>query len=154
MYTTILALHSLLRWLVVLSLLYAIFRSYAGWLGKKQFEKQDNMARVFAIIFSHIQLIIGLWLYFVSPLISYFLGNFKTAVHERQIRFFGMEHSIMMLLAVIVITIGGARAKRMPTDARKFKTMAIWFTIALVVILSSVPWPFSPMVARPYFRGF
>ncbi len=152
MYFPILAIHSLLRWLVLLSLLFALYRSYAGWLGKKPFTKADNMARMLVATFSHIQLVLGLSLYFISPLINYFLSHFKTAVHDRQIRFFGMEHSLMMLLAIVAITIGAAKAKRKPADAQKFKTMAIWFTIALLILLSSIPWPFSPLVARPWLR--
>lgn len=154
MYASLLALHSLLRWLVLASLLYAIFRAYSGWLGKKTFGKADSQSRLLATTFSHIQLIAGLILYFISPIISYFLNNFKTAVHDRAIRFFGMEHSLMMLVGIVIITIGSAKAKRKPTDVQKFKTMAIWFTIGLVVILSSVPWAFSPLVSRPWFRGF
>jgi len=99
-------------------------------------------------------LIIGLWLYFISPIVAYFLYNFSTAVHNRQVRFFGMEHVTMMLTGIILITIGSAKAKRKTTDKEKFKTMAIWFTIALLVILSSVPWSFSPLVSRPLFRPF
>jgi hypothetical protein len=75
-------------------------------------------------------------------------------MHERVIRFFGMEHITMMLIAIILITIGSAKAKRKTTDADKFKTMAIWFTISLMIILSSIPWSFSPLTSRPLFRAF
>lgn len=154
MYTTLLALHSFFRWIVLITLLIAIVRSWQGWLGNKQYTKQDNILRNITASAAHIQLILGVWLYFISPVISYFLSNFNDAVHNRQIRFFGMEHSIMMLLGITLITIGSAKAKRKAEDKEKFKTMAIWFTIGLLVILSSVPWGFSPLVSRPYFRGF
>ena len=154
MYTTLLALHSFFRWIVLVTLLIAIVRSWQGWLSNKQYSKQDNILRNITASAAHIQLILGLWLYMISPVISYFLSNFKDAVHNRQIRFFGMEHSIMMLLGIVLITIGSAKAKRKAEDKDKFKTIAIWFTIGLLVILSSVPWGFSPLVSRPYFRGF
>ncbi|WP_419788860.1 hypothetical protein HDF19_19840 [Mucilaginibacter sp. E4BP6] len=136
------------------SLLFAIYRGYRGWLLKKLFTKFDNSVRHITATIAHVQLIIGLWLYFISPIVAYFLYNFKDAVHERQLRFFGMEHVTMMLTGIILITIGSYKSKRKNTDPEKFKTMAIWFTIALLVILSSVPWSFSPLISRPLFRGF
>jgi len=154
MYSFLLALHSLIRWLVLVSLLYSIFIAYRGWLFKKSFTKADSVTRSVTTTIAHIQLVIGVWLYCISPVVSYFLRNFGTAVHERQIRFFGMEHITMMVIAITLLTIGSAKAKRKPADLQKFKTMAIWFTIALLIILSSIPWSFSPLIARPNFRPF
>jgi len=154
MYPTLLAFHSLFRWLVLTSLLIAIYRAYRGWLTDKTFTKLDNSVRHWTATIAHIQLILGLWLYFISPVIDYFLHHYKEAVHEREIRFFGMEHSIMMLSAIIILTIGSVLAKRKLTDKEKFKTMAIWFSIALLIILISIPFPFSPLASRPYFRPF
>jgi len=65
-----------------------------------------------------------------------------------------MEHITMMLIAIVLITIGSANAKRQPTDQQRFKTMAILFTIALIIIFASIPWQFSPLTSRPYFRTF
>ncbi|MFN8284236.1 MAG: hypothetical protein U0U67_13540 [Chitinophagales bacterium] len=121
---------------------------------KKPFTAFDNRVRHTTATIAHIQLIIGLWLYGISPVVRYFLANFKEAIHQREIRFFGMEHITVMLVAMVVITIGSAMAKRKPTDLQKFKTMAIWFTFGLLLILSSVPWKFSPLISRPYFRAF
>jgi len=154
MYLILLPLHSLIRWLVLLSLIFAIYRAYRGWLGKKPYTKFDERTRMITTTIAHIQLVAGIWLYFISPIVSYFLHNFKEAVHDRVIRFFGMEHVTMMLIAIILITIGSAKAKRKTTDSEKFKTMAIWFTIGLVIILSSIPWSFSPLTSRPLFREF
>jgi len=154
MYLILLPLHSLIRWLVLLSLIFAIYRAYRGWLGKKTYTKLDERTRIITTTIAHIQLVVGLWLYFISPIVNYFLHNFKAAVHERVIRFFGMEHITMMLIAIILVTIGSAKAKRKTTDAEKFKTMAIWFSIGLLIILSSIPWSFSPLTSRPLFRAF
>lgn len=154
MYSTLLSLHSLVRWFVLASLLFAIFCAYKGWLSKKQFSKFDNSVRHWTATIAHIQIVIGLLLYFVSPIIDYFLHNYNEAVHLREIRFFGMEHSLMMLTAIVIITIGSAKAKRKQTDTEKFKTMAIWFTIGLFIILTSIPWAFSPLASRPYYRPF
>ncbi|MFT3749562.1 MAG: hypothetical protein QM768_14645 [Agriterribacter sp.] len=114
----------------------------------------DNKIRTIAVTLVHIEVVVGLWLYFISPLISNFISSFKESVHVKDIRFFGMEHSIMMLVAAVIITIGSAKAKRKKTDIEKFKSLAIWFTIGLLIILISIPWPFSPMAARPWFRSF
>lgn len=154
MYLTLLALHSLVRWFVLASLLFAIFWAYRGWLFKKPFRAFDDRVRHITATIAHVQLVLGLWLYFISPVVSYFVHHFSEAVHERQIRFFGMEHVTMMLTGIIIITIGSVKAKRKTTDQEKFKTMAIWFSIALLVILSSIPWSFSPLISRPNFRPF
>jgi NADH:ubiquinone oxidoreductase subunit 6 (subunit J) len=65
-----------------------------------------------------------------------------------------MEHITMMLIAIVLMTIGSAKSKRKATDKQRFKTLAIWFTIALVIIFASIPWQFSPLTSRPYFRWF
>lgn len=154
MYAVLLTLHSLVRWLVLINLLFAIIEAYRGWLKKRPFTKTDNTIRSVAVTTAHIQLVLGICLYAISPVVRYFLSYFKQAVHEREIRFFGMEHVTMMVIAIVLITIGSAKTKKQQTDQQKFKTMAIWFTIALVIIFLSIPWHFSPFTSRPYFRWF
>ena len=154
MYSILLATHSLLRWLVFTSLLCSIFIAYRGWLFNKPFTKADSTVRSLTTTIAHVQLVAGVWLYCISPIVHYFLHNFSTAMHERQIRFFGMEHITMMVGAITVLTIGSSKARRKTIDREKFKTMAIWFTVALLIILSSVPWSFSPLISRPNFRPF
>ncbi|WP_417589922.1 hypothetical protein [Owenweeksia hongkongensis] len=154
MYSTLLPLHSLFRWLVLLSLLFTIYRAFTGWKGQKQFTKLDNFIRHTTATIVHIQMLLGLALYFISPMVEYFLANLPEAMHEREIRFFGMEHITIMIIAVVVITMGSAKAKRKVDDLEKFKTMAIWFSIGLFLILTSIPWEFSPLTSRPHFRGF
>jgi len=154
MYPTLLATHSVFRWFVLASILFALYRAYRGWLTNQSFSKFDNTVRHTTATIAHIQLILGLWLYIISPIVDYFLHHFEEAVHQREVRFFGMEHSLMMFTGIVMITIGSMKAKRKSVDKQKFKTMAIWFTIALLILLSSIPWAFSPLVSRPYFRGF
>lgn len=154
MHYSILALHSLLRWFVLAALLYALFRAYKGWFGKTPYTSADDKARLFSVIGIHTQLIIGILLFAVSPLISEFFSEFKENVSIKALRFFAMEHNIMMLLAIILITIGSAKVKRQTTDEAKFKTLAVWFTIGLVIILVSIPWPFRAEIGRPYFLPF
>lgn len=154
MYAFILALHSLTRWFVLASLLFALYRAYSGWLSNKTYSKFDDRVRGITVNIANIQFTIGLWLYFISPIANYFVSHFKEAVHNRQIRFFGMEHITMMLIGIALISIASAKSKRKASDKEKFKTLAIWLTIALLVILSSIPWSFSPLISRPLFRSF
>src|SRR5690606_30933955 len=101
-------LHSLIRWFVLLSLIISIFYSFKGWFSNKPFKSSDNYLWLITVSFAHTQLIIGLWLYSISPLVEYFLKNFKESIHITQLRFFGMEHITMMLLAMICITLGSS----------------------------------------------
>lgn len=142
MYPTLLTIHSILRWFVLVALLYTIFNAYRGWFGGKQFTRLDNIFKTTTVSLVHFQLIIGIWLYYISPLINIFLQHFKDSMHDEKIRFFALEHSILMILAITVITIGSAKARRKLTDKDKFKTTAIWFTIGLVIILGAIPWKF------------
>jgi hypothetical protein len=75
-------------------------------------------------------------------------------MHERQIRFFGMEHITVMILAIVLIIIGSIKTKLQMDDTVKFKTMIIWYSVALLAILTSIPWSFSPLISRPNFRFF
>ncbi len=154
MYSFLLYLHSLVRWLVLVSLIWSLYKAFQGRRQQLPFTSKDNTLRHVTATICHIQLILGLWLYFISPLVYYFFTNFKEAVHHREIRFFGMEHITIMLIAITIITIGSAKAKRKNTDAEKWKTIWVWYVIGLLLILTSIPWSFSPLISRPLFRGF
>jgi cell division protein FtsW (lipid II flippase) len=152
MYSVLLTIHSLVRWLVLISLLVAIYRAYSGWLGNKKYTRTDNALSSATVSIAYFQLVLGISLYCISPVVRYFMSYFKKAVHEREIRFFGMEHITMMVIAIVLMTIGSAKAKRQSTDRQRFRITAIWFTIALIIIFASIPWQFSPFTKRPYFR--
>ena len=154
MYSFALSLHSLFRWVVLVFLLVAIIDGYVGWKVKKAFTRPHHFLRITTLTVSHIQLLLGLYLYVLSPITQYFLNNFSESIHERQLRFFGMEHSSVMLVAISVLTIGSIKSKRRENDESKFKTMFIWCSIALLLILTSIPWEFSPLISRPSFRPF
>jgi phage-related holin len=95
---------------------------------------------------------LGIVLYSQSPIIKYFWNNFAEASKDLNTFFFGLLHFVLMLIAIVLITIGSAVAKRKTVDEDKFKTMLIWFSIALVIIFIAIPWPFSPLANRPYLR--
>jgi hypothetical protein len=154
MFQTLLSIHSVVRWLVLVSLLYAIYKAYNGYVNKSKFTKADNSIRHGTATISHIQLTIGLFLYMYSPVIKYFRLNFKEAIQNMDTLFFGLIHITLMVTSVVIITIGSALAKRKGDDREKFKTMLVWFTIGLIIILIAIPWPFSPLASRPYIRPF
>jgi len=152
MYTTLLYTHSWTRWLVLIFLLVILIKSYYGWFARTNYKKSDKLLRISTTAICHMQLSLGIYLYCISPITNYFIHNFKEAINLREIRFFGMEHSSMMLLAVIVISIGSSKSKKQIDFLQKHKTIAIWFTIGLLIVLSSIPWSFSPLISRPLFR--
>ncbi|HWA06640.1 MAG TPA: hypothetical protein VG961_08835 [Ignavibacteria bacterium] len=152
MYTTLLSLHSIFRWLVVLGVLYTLYRAYSGIFSKRSFDPADAKTRKYTVIAAHIQLVLGIALYFLSPLTKYFLSNFSAAVKVRDIRFYGMEHTIVMVIAIALLTIGSAVSKKKTEDSGKFKALAVWFTIAAILVLLMTPWPFSPFSSKPFFR--
>lgn len=152
MHPTLLVFHSLFRWLVVGSLLYAIFRAFRGYTARLAFTTTDNSVRHWTATCSHIQLMLGFTLYFNSPLISAFRQQGIGA--GGQLVFFGLAHSGLMLLSVVLITVGSAMAKRQPANRAKFRTMLIWFSVGLFLIFLAIPWPFSPFANRPYIRTF
>lgn len=129
MYPMLVHSHSGLRWVVLLLLLAAIFNAGTKMGGKASYTDKDKKLGLFTLIFTHIQLVIGLILYFISPKVQAF-------------RFFKMEHLGMMIIAIALITVGYSRAKRQTSDAGKFKTTFWFYLIALLAILAGIPWPF------------
>ncbi|MDX2245947.1 MAG: hypothetical protein SF052_04165 [Bacteroidia bacterium] len=154
LYSIFLFTHSLFRWVVLAGLVYAIIVAFRGWRGDQAFTPSHNRLQKIVVRITEIQLLLGLVLYFISPVIKYFMDNFGEAVKDQATRFFGMEHISMMIIAVTIVSITSAVAKRKATDRQKFKAIAIGFTIGLVIILVMIPWPFSPMAARPFWRGW
>ena len=154
MYPYFLVFHSIIRWLVLIFLLVSICRAYVGFYNHKPFSKGDNALRHWTATVAHIQLIIGMTLYLNSPTVKFFWSSFSENISNTEAVFFGLIHFLLMLTSVVLVTIGSALAKRKKTDSEKYKTMLIWFSITLLIILIAIPWPFSPLANRPYLRTF
>lgn len=154
MYQSLTFFHSVIRWFVVISLFYSVYRAYKGYFSNRIFSKADNAIRHWTATIAHIQLVVGIILFTQSPLVKYFWSNFSAAVQYKEALFFGLIHMVLMLAAIVVLTIGSALSKRRASDREKFKTMLVWFSVAIVLIFIAIPWPFSPLAARPYFRPF
>ena len=136
-------LHSGLRWVVLILLIWAIANAFSA----KHFEKKHKMVNLFAMVTLHIQLVIGLIQYFTSAKVQFSPDWMK----EPLLRFYGMEHLAGMLLAIILITIGYSKAKRKENDADKFKVIRLFYSIGLIIILLSIPWPFRANLGGGWF---
>ncbi|WP_422858603.1 hypothetical protein ACOKFD_14735 [Flagellimonas sp. S174] len=143
-----------MKWLVLLLLISSIIKSFHGFYKNTPFSKSSNSLRHWTATIAHIQLMLGITLYAQSPITKYFWNNFGQASKHLDSLFFGIIHMLLMLVAIAIITIGSAKSKRKESAKDKFKTMAIWFTIGLILIIVAIPWPFSPLAARPYIRLF
>lgn len=154
MYRELLFLHGIVRWLVLLLLLMAVYAAWQGWQGNRPFTKAVNALRHWTATAAHIQLMIGIVLYVKSPFVkTYFVAPAKPMKTSDGF-FFGILHIAMMLSAIVVLTIGSAMAKRKTNDGDKYKTMLLWFSIALLLIFLAIPWPFSPLSKRPLLRTY
>ncbi len=153
MYTTLLTIHSYLRWALLILMVYSIFRALKGYIKNTSFTKTDNGLRHWTATTAHIQLIIGILLYTKSPIVKSFWYT-NTVLNNTDLTFYGLIHIILMFISITLLTIGSALAKRKLADRDKFKTVLIWFSIALIIILIAIPWPFSPLATRPLLRSF
>ncbi|HLT33030.1 MAG TPA: hypothetical protein VKZ98_04510 [Aquaticitalea sp.] len=140
MYQTIQILHSYWAYLVLLILVLATFNALIKYFGNKEFHAKDFRISLFTLIVSHIQLVLGLVLYFVSPLGFKNLSANGMGGLDAFSRLLAVEHPFVGILAVILITIGYSKHKKKLTSKPKFKTIAVFYTIALVLVLSRLPW--------------
>ena len=152
MYTGLLHTHNLLRYVIIVLLVLALVKSFAGWFGKKEYTNSDNKISLFLLISAHIQLLIGLGLYFISPVVKTAMSDMGVAMKDATLRFWATEHLTAMILGIILITLGRIMGKKGKTDSAKFRRQAIFFLLATVLIFSAIPWPWKEMgIARPWF---
>ncbi|SDK84836.1 hypothetical protein SAMN04488034_101647 [Salinimicrobium catena] len=141
MYSTVFFIHSWWAYLVLLILVIASINSLIGFFSKKEYSATDFRIALFTLIVSHIQLLIGLILYFVSPYFNAFSeGGMGEVMKDSTLRLYLVEHPLMMILAVVLITVGYSKHKKKLTSRPKFKMLAIFYTLALVFVLSRIPW--------------
>jgi len=130
--------HSGIRWIFLALLIYAVINAFIKWRGGKAYTEGDRKGGLFTFITSHIQLLLGFGLYFISPKV----GSMSAEVMKNATaRFFTVEHISMMILAIILISIGYSRAKKGVDSSAKFKRTFIFFLIALILVLVAIPWP-------------
>ncbi len=134
MYRFLQKFHSGWAYLALLLLFVAIIVALYGLFSKKEFTANDRKIALFALITCHVQLLIGLVLYFVSPLGFQLLGNM-----EKQARLTSLEHPLINIIAIALITVGWSQHKKQKTNDAKFKKIGVFYTLGLVLIISRIP---------------
>lgn len=132
--------HSYWAYLVLLILIFAVVNAIIGFTQKKQFTDKDLRIGLFALIATHIQLLIGFIWYFMSPWFELLTTDAATVMKTKEVRLLAVEHPLMMIIAIVLITIGWSKHKKKTTDTAKFKMFAIFYGVGLLVILSRIPW--------------
>ena len=127
-------LHSGFRFVVLLLILLAIVQSLAGWLGKKNYSQGNRKLNLFAMITAHIQLLIGLAVYFISPFVQFGSNTMK----EATTRYWTVEHIAMMIFAIVLITIGHSKSKKAVLPEAKHRAIAIFYTLAAIIVVVAI----------------
>jgi hypothetical protein len=142
MYQTLLITHSWSRWAVLILAIIVIVQSWIGWQNGQNFTNGHRKMSLFLLIASHLQLILGLLLYFVySPNgMKAFEQGVGFVMTDSNLRFWAVEHISTMLIAIVLIQIGYSKAKRATDSVLKHKHLAIFTTIGIVLILLRISW--------------
>ncbi|PZD78474.1 hypothetical protein [Mesonia sp. K7] len=142
MYTVVYHLHSMWAYLVILVVFLATANALSGVLMKRSFAPRDFRISLFALIVTHIQLLIGIIMYFISPKVVLFSGDVAMGevMKNEMMRLYNVEHPLLMIIAVILITIGYSKHKKKLSSAPKYKTLAIFYTLAFIAMLLMIPW--------------
>ncbi|MBP4140974.1 hypothetical protein MW871_00195 [Flavobacterium sp. I-SCBP12n] len=141
MYNFIQKFHSGWAYLALLLLVIAVANSLIGLFSKKEFTAKDRKIAIFALIGTHTQLLVGLILYFVSQRgFKLFEMGVGEVMKNADYRLTAVEHPLINIIAITLITIGWSKHKKLATSESKFKTFSIFYTLGLLLILSRIPW--------------
>jgi hypothetical protein len=151
---TILVIHGILRWAVLLFGAWTLLNALTGVMSKRAYSANDNRSNLFFMICCDIQLLIGLILFFSNSWFDKVKAGMGAVMKNPVDRFFTVEHAGMMILAWILVHVGRSSVKRAPNDAAKHKKMLVFFGLAFLIIIASIPWPFRAEIARPWLRMF
>jgi hypothetical protein len=154
MYSALLLIHNLLRWVVLLLAILVVVRAVLGVTGRREWAAADQAGGQWFGRMLDLQMLLGLVLYiFLSPFTREAFGDFGAAMRNPPLRFFAVEHLIGMIIAVALAHIGTARVKKAKDAAQRHKNALLFYALALVIMLLSIPWPGMP-AGRPLLRGF
>lgn len=144
MYDILKVSHNGLRWVLLAVLLFVIIRSWLGFAQKSSYGKLDNATGGALVGLAHLQLLIGLILYFgLSPITKAAFADFGAAMKDPTLRLYAVEHILTMVIAVALLQVGRIFSKKAAEDARKFRVMAVFSTFALLLMASRMPnWNF------------
>lgn len=131
--------HNTLRWVILIVGLYAIVKSMQGLKGDRPYASARRVGIVFMATL-HLQLITGLLLFVVSPLVHQAMGDMKSTMADAATRFFIAEHPTLMVIAVVVATIGSIVAKNAADDAARHRKLLVFTVVAMLLLLGGIPW--------------
>lgn len=148
----LLTLHNIARWVFIVVAIILLVQSFQGWFGKKVYSDQNRTLTTIFIILFDVQILIGIILFFSKGWGSVMMtaGDIMSTA---ALRFFAVEHWMIMLLAVILAHIGSGQVKKAATDLQKLRRAAIWFSISFILVLGGIPWP-GMAAGRPLLRLF
>lgn len=154
LYYQLLNMHSLLRWVALLALastfLFLLYKQIThGVLTKQNY----RLLQILCVILN-LQLLVGIFLFYESPIVSMFWNHFNEGVKIRQPRFFGLEHPSMMFLGILLFNYFTYQVKKKINTNQAISYLFKRLVFVLILILSSIPWSFSPLTSRPNFRFF
>jgi cytochrome c biogenesis factor len=141
LYSILLALHNIFRWVALIAGIVATVRAGLGWFGKRPWQDRD---RTLGVIFGSsmdLQLLLGLILYvFLSPLTQMVFDDFGAAMADSGLRFFAIEHLFYMVLAVIFAHLGSALSRRADEPQKKHQRAFIWYGLSVLLMILGIPW--------------
>ncbi|NIJ44071.1 magnesium-transporting ATPase (P-type) [Wenyingzhuangia heitensis] len=133
--------HSILAAFVLIALAMVVFNAIMSLKRNEQFKAGDRKLGLIALILTHTQLIIGLITYYVSPWYTLLKGiGMGNAMKNAELRLMSVEHPLMMIIAIVLVTVGWSKHKKATEDVAKYKSFIIFYGLALLVILSRIPW--------------
>ena len=142
MYEALKIVHSSWAYLVVLIVTLATINAFVKYVAKKEYGPKDFRISLFALIVTHLQLLIGIVIFFVSPNVVWFTEGIATAeiMKDPLLRLYNVEHPTIMIAMVAFLTVGYSKHKKKLTSTPKFKMLAIFYAIAFILMLSRIPW--------------
>ena len=140
MYTFLKTAHSYWALIVLILLVFAIVNAFIGIIKKRTFDSTDFRRSLFVLITSHIQFLLGMILYFISPRFGAWSEDGMGVMSDPTSRLYLVEHPTINLLAIVLITMGWSMHKRQSLDAKKFSRIGIFYTLGFLLILSRIPW--------------
>jgi len=154
MYDLVLSLHSIVRWIALIAGIVAVVRAFMGWFGNRSWVQLDDRLGLIFTSVMDLQLLLGLLLYFfLSPLTKAALQNFGAAMSDSTLRYFAVEHILIMIIAVVLAHVGRSMAGKAQEPVKKHQRAALWFGLSVLLMLLAIPWPFLAAGAgRPWIR--
>ncbi len=138
------SIHSYWAYVVLAILVFAIVNAFIGRFSNKTFAIKDLRISLFALIVTHIQLVIGLVLYFLSPRFSAWQEGVGAVMGDPTLRLYLVEHPVTNVIAIVLITMGWSMHKRQGESSKKFLRIGLFYFLGLLLLLSRIPWSVWP----------